>query len=625
MEYLLKASTVIFIFYICYKLFLQRETFFKSNRLFLLVGLVTAVIFPFIVIPVYIEYVPVVQNIIVSKDVVTQTSIEKTFNFSQLLYLIYGVGTLFFLIKLGVEFTSLWLLLKKNKTSKIGGFTFIETHKNVPPFSFFKYIVYNKTQFDDKELSHIINHEKVHAKQYHSFDILFVQFSSAFFWFNPFIWLYKKELQQNLEFIADKEAQNISKCEKSYQTLLLKSSVPNYQLALANNFYNSLIKKRIVMLHKSKSNKLNLLKYALVLPLLAIFLMNANTKEIYVEKTVTAENQASLADPSVEHEFNNMLNTTESNKANSKTESYVVDSKNKSLNQSKPNAQKTQKIAKVVNDHEMVVITKDFTDADLESLKNKLNKRGVTVKFKGIKRNSKNEITAIKIEVSSKKSNANYNTESNEPINPIQIGFDSEGGNLSIGNTENVHISGDHAFAFVSKDGVHKIHSTGNDDNIFVISGDDSDEKVEKIVIRKTDKEHVAPNSKSKVKFISEDGNVTEINDENIVVWESKTGDVDTIHVKKMSKEKAVWVNKTDSEDVYAIENGDDNTFFISTGNGKTPLYILNGKEISKEEMDAIKPDSIEKVEVLKGESATKKYGEKGENGVILITTKDKK
>ena len=147
----------------------------------------------------------------------------------------------------------------------------------MPPFSFFKYIVFNKTQFNDTELTHIINHEKVHAKQYHSLDIILVQLASALFWFNPFIWLYKKEIQQNLEFIADKEAQNISKCEKSYQTLLLKSSVPNYQLVLANNFYNSLIKKRIVMLHKSKSNNLKMWKYALVLPVLAVFLMSANT------------------------------------------------------------------------------------------------------------------------------------------------------------------------------------------------------------------------------------------------------------------------------------------------------------------------------------------------------------
>ena len=378
------------------------------------------------------------------------------------------------------------------------------------------------------------------------------------------------------------------------------------------------------MLHKSKSNKLNLLKYALVLPLLAIFLMNANTEEIYVKKTVTAENQASLADPSVEHEFNNMLNTIESNKANSKTESNVVDSKNKSLNQSNPNTHKAPKIAKVVNDHEMVMITKDFTDADLESLKNKLNEKGVTVKFKGIKRNSKNEITSIKIEVSSKKSNANYNTQSNVPINPIKIGFNSDGSSLSIGNTESVHVSGDHAFAFVSKDGVHKIHSTGNADNLFVIAEDD-DENGEKIVVRSVDKVHFSPKKAGKVQFFSEDGKVTEFEDQSSVVWESNTGDIDTIHVKKMSKGKAIWITKEDDEKVYEIKEKGGDKFFISTDGNKTPLYILNGKEITKKEMDELKPDTIEKVEVLKGDSATEKYGDKGKDGVIVITTKEKK
>ena len=606
MEYLLKASAIIFIFYTCYKLVLQRETFFEYNRWFLIIGILTAVLIPLIVIPVYIEYVPTVQNFIVTNDgSITQTAIENTFNFTQLFYLVYSLGALFFLVKISTEFISLLFLLKKNTSYKRGGYSYIETHQNIPPFSFFNYIVYNKNQFNHLELELIINHEKVHAKQFHSLDILLIQIASALFWFNPFIWLYKKEMQQNLEFIADKEAQSVSNCEKSYQTLLLKSSVPNYQLVLANNFYNSLIKKRIVMLHKSKSNKLNVWKYVTILPVLGIFLMSANTKTIYVEKAIAPENNALQADPSVANELNSIVYSSENNETNSKKG-------------------QDPKVTNVIIDHEMVMITKDFSDGNMEDLKNQLKEKGITIKFKGIKRNSKNEITAIKIEVSSKTSNANYNTESDEPISPIKIGFDTNGSKLSIGNS-NAAPNSDHTFAFVSKDGKHEIHTVGTDDNVFVIAGDDTDEKVEKIVIRKADKVHVAPNSKSKVKFISEDGNVTEINDENVIVWENKKGDIDTIHVKKMSKEKAVWVNKTDSEAVYAFENGDDNKFFISTGNGKTPLYILNGKEISKEEMDAIKPDSIEKVEVLKGESATKKYGEKGENGVILITTKDKK
>jgi bla regulator protein BlaR1 len=115
MEYLLKASAVIIIFYTCYKLFLQRETFFESNRWFLLIGILTAVLIPLIIIPVYIEYVPVVQNFIINDDgSTTQTSIENTFNFKQLFYLVYSLGALFFLVKLSVELTSLLLLLKKN-------------------------------------------------------------------------------------------------------------------------------------------------------------------------------------------------------------------------------------------------------------------------------------------------------------------------------------------------------------------------------------------------------------------------------------------------------------------------------------------------------------------------------
>jgi TonB-dependent SusC/RagA subfamily outer membrane receptor len=91
-----------------------------------------------------------------------------------------------------------------------------------------------------------------------------------------------------------------------------------------------------------------------------------------------------------------------------------------------------------------------------------------------------------------------------------------------------------------------------------------------------------------------------------------------------MNKEKTVWVTKEDDHKVYEFDHDGKNKFYISTDGKETPLFILNGKEISKKEMDDLKPDSIDKIEVLKGDSATEKYGEKGKNGVILITTKDK-
>ena len=195
---------------------------------------------------------------------------ETAFNYTTLMLWVYSLGVVLFFAKLMIEFSSLFVLLKNHTSKKVGSYTYIETQEAILPFSFFNYIVYNPSQFNAQELELIIKHEKVHADQKHSIDILLVQLASVIFWFNPFIWLYKKDLQQNLEFIADDNAQRKSYCERSYQELLLKTSVTNHQLVLANNFYNSLIKKRIVMLHKSKSNKLNLLKFLLVLPLLGL-------------------------------------------------------------------------------------------------------------------------------------------------------------------------------------------------------------------------------------------------------------------------------------------------------------------------------------------------------------------
>ena len=94
------------------------------------------------------------------------------------------------------------------------------------------------------------------------------------------VWLYKKELQQNLEFIADEKAQTVSDCKESYQRLLLKASVSNHPLALTNNFYNSLIKKRIIMLHKSKSKKLNQLKFLLTIPALGMIYYFKNYENV---------------------------------------------------------------------------------------------------------------------------------------------------------------------------------------------------------------------------------------------------------------------------------------------------------------------------------------------------------
>ena len=210
MEYLLKSSGIIAIFYGFYKIVLERETFFQSNRYFLLTGILIALVLPYINIPLYIgnnskpieDFIVLENHAIITKD--------ETINWLTIFNKIYLIGVLFLIGKLIVNLISLGNLILKHPVEKVNGFSMVRTHQDISPFSFFNYIVFNPNQFNSKELKQIISHEKIHAFQYHSIDIIISQIISIILWFNPIIWLYKKELVQNLEFIADDKAQQES-------------------------------------------------------------------------------------------------------------------------------------------------------------------------------------------------------------------------------------------------------------------------------------------------------------------------------------------------------------------------------------------------------------------------------
>ena len=285
MEYLLKASAIVIVFYIFYKIILQRDTFFELSRWFLLFGLVSSFVIPLIVIPIYVEQPQFIfENTAAPDKLETANMVKDSFNLYSVLLSTYFFGLAVFTLRFIFNLSKVVFILKRSKKQKSEHYICGETTYNIPPFSFFNFIIYNPKSFNTLELEQIILHEKIHARQMHSVDVLFSQIACVVLWFNPLVWLYNKDLKQNLEFIADKTAIINSGCKKSYQYTLLKLSMPSHQLALTNNFYNSLIKKRIVMLHKSKSKSINQLKYILIVPILTAFLMSFNTKKVYVEK-----------------------------------------------------------------------------------------------------------------------------------------------------------------------------------------------------------------------------------------------------------------------------------------------------------------------------------------------------
>ncbi|MGB3145078.1 MAG: M56 family metallopeptidase, partial [Maribacter sp.] len=168
----------------------------------------------------------------------------------------------------------------------------IISDKNIQPFSFFHWIIYNPKLHSKPELQAIIAHEEVHVKQLHSLDILLIELFCILQWFNPIVWFYRTTIKQNLEFLADAHNNHIKTNKKEYQYILLNQSITNHQLALVNPFFNSLIKKRIVMINQNPSHKLNALKSLLILPALAIFLMSFNVKKNYIFNYSYTENNS---------------------------------------------------------------------------------------------------------------------------------------------------------------------------------------------------------------------------------------------------------------------------------------------------------------------------------------------
>ncbi|RTY96661.1 M56 family metallopeptidase [Flavobacterium sp. GSN2] len=295
--YLIKSSGLIALFYLAYHFMLRKETFFTSNRWFLLLGLFTSILLPLVVFTktIWVEPTPVNYDWS-SLPISTIIDEDHTQEYIFLaLAVLYCIGTLCLFTKFGFEFYSLQKIVKGKTIKRQANFKFIDLKDNLAPFSFFNTIVYNSSLYSSSELENILEHEKVHSEQNHTVDVLISRLFCIVFWFNPFIWFYKKAIIQNLEFIADSEATKKISDKKAYQLTLLKITTHENCVAITNHFYQSLIKKRIVMLNKNQSKKSNSWKYTLVLPVLVAFVflfqIDVIAQEKVKEETIKVESK----------------------------------------------------------------------------------------------------------------------------------------------------------------------------------------------------------------------------------------------------------------------------------------------------------------------------------------------
>ncbi|WP_318345628.1 M56 family metallopeptidase [Flagellimonas baculiformis] len=385
--YFLKTAIVSLVFLGIYHIFLKRDTFFRENRFFLLSGLVLSLLFPlFKIEKVVVATKPTVINTGVTTVGTEIARAQTMFTLENMLWVVYLIGCALLLVKFLVQLSSLRTLAKNARTWREHPFLHVETEKRISPFSFFNSIFYNPSLFDSKELGTILTHEKVHARQLHTVDILLLETLKIVFWFNPVLWFYTRAVKQNLEFLADSETISQMENKKTYQYLMLKQAVDGQQFKITNSFYNSLIKKRIVMLNQNQSKKINVFKTLFVLPLLGLFLVSFSVEEVY-------------------------------RYSNPESVESIMDDKSVEL-----------------------IINKDTSNDELDKMKEDLSEDGIDFSYTAV-RNDKKEIIDITLNLSGKNSkgekfSGNYSSSPDGPIDPLTVFYDDEANLVSFGNTK---------------------------------------------------------------------------------------------------------------------------------------------------------------------------------------------
>lgn len=290
------------LFTVVYLLFLRKETFFGLNRIYLMGSVCFSLILPFIHFQVNTGMPNVMldevtikatgyQNLLQTVFVYSTSisgEIEKTIQSIGLIRFIYILGTTIFLLLFVYRLLQIAALILNNESEVNNGVRIVKIDRDTTPFSFFNFVFIDKNNSNGSGMKEMLAHEMEHVRQRHSIDVLILELLTIIQWFNPFIWLLKRSIRENHEFLADNGVLKPEVSSAAYRLLLLNSAFIQ-QPVIANNFNYSLIKIRITMITKIKSSKTAALKLLLGIlataAMLVIFAFDNEKNQVQDKKT----------------------------------------------------------------------------------------------------------------------------------------------------------------------------------------------------------------------------------------------------------------------------------------------------------------------------------------------------
>ena len=271
--YLLKLNIALILLFSFYKLMFTGDTFFSWRRATLIGMYLVAMLVPVMDFSVWLSNSEGMTSIaneyatVVLPAVSISSQCGEVLLWELIVLIVYSVVACVLLLRFLWQLVSIILLKNNSQSSYICDTEVYLLTDDEGPFSFFDWIFINPERHKSNEIEEIMMHELTHCQQLHSIDIIFSELFCIIFWFNPFVWLLKREVRLNLEYLADNSVLANGRDNKEYQYHLLGLTYRKNVATITNNFNVLPIKKRIKMMNKKETKGILKAKYMLYIPL----------------------------------------------------------------------------------------------------------------------------------------------------------------------------------------------------------------------------------------------------------------------------------------------------------------------------------------------------------------------
>jgi bla regulator protein blaR1 len=599
--FLFKVNIALVLFCLGYYLVLRHLTFYTLNRIYLVTAIVFSSLYPGINLTDFAQrhqqLTQPVQTVISSWKAPAVRLVEPLYrpNYWQWAEVIFWAGVILFAVRLSMQLFSLYKLYRQSKPGHMHDQHVRLISDDISPFSFWRSIYINPSRLSPSELKNVLEHEQVHVSQWHTLDILLAELSTIFYWFNPGVWLMKKAVRENIEFITDRKILQKGMDRKEYQYSLLSVGLAAQSNTLVNHFNMSTIKKRIIMINTTRSSGYKLTRYVFLVPAVIALLLVISLSKAEISKkgmhtlaaVISRVTNANISRPPLA-----VTAAISSSKKAAATHADTIYS------------------GKSKDGKKSIMMTSDKSSDSLTYVINGV--RGTKQQLDALdpgKVMSLEMLPADKAkkffpEADSKRYVLFVTTDDSEAGKKLKEQMDKSMGTGELTTTvKNISVIGLPPPPRIVEDSRVSVSSNKSQD-------------VAPMVVSDT-------NVSTNVTVTAAPKVATKIQTKRVYV----TGTPKTIvTVNRIDADSVMVVDKWDEAKITADKNV--KKFHVTNEEvtldnlGKT-LFIIDGKEAKS--LKDLSPADINTISVLKGAAAEKQYGEKGKNGVVVITTKKAK